>query len=77
MEIRPVRGVISISRGGNVMPMEIFVNCVDDLATLASVRVDLDLGLFSPGSFFFVRDSLGSGKFLLWHFPCVLVALSF
>jgi len=48
MEIPPVRGMISISRGGNVMPMEIFVSCGGDLATLGSVRVGLDLGLFSP-----------------------------
>jgi len=31
-----------------VMPMEIFVSCVVDLATLGRVRVGLDLGLFSP-----------------------------
>jgi hypothetical protein len=30
------------------MPMEIFVSCVEDLATLGRVRVGLDLGMFSP-----------------------------
>ena len=48
MEIPPVRDMISISRGDNVMPMEIFVSCLDDLATLGRVRVGLDLSLFSP-----------------------------
>ena len=51
----------------SVMPMEIFVSCVEDLVTLGRVRVGLDLGLFSPWfvsfSFFFVPDALGSGKF--------------
>ena len=32
----------------SVMPMEIFVSCGVDLATLGRVRVALDLGLFSP-----------------------------
>ena len=58
-----------------VMPMEIFVSCVGDLATLGRVRVALDLGLSPPWSFFF-RDALGSGKFSLWRFPCVLAGLS-
>ena len=38
------------------MPMVIFVSCVEDLATLGSVRVVLDLSLSPPGPFslFFV-----------------------
>jgi len=63
-----------------VMPMEIFVSCAEDFATLGRVRVGLDLGLFFPLVrflfFCFVRDALGSGKFSLWQFPCILAGLS-
>ena len=44
-----------------VMPMEIFVSCVVDLATLGRVRVGLDLGLFLPlvrFLFFFVLSAI-------------------
>ena len=47
MEIPSVRGMISTSRGGNVMPMEKFVSCVGDLVTLVS-WVGRDLGPATP-----------------------------
>ena len=46
---------------------------------LGMVRVGPDLGWFSPVSFSlfcFVRVALGSEKFSLWQFPCILAALS-
>ena len=47
MEIQPVRSMISISRGGNFMPMEIFVSARVDLATLGKFRVARVLSLLS------------------------------
>lgn len=47
MEIPPVRGMISISRGGNVMPTEMFLSCVGDLATFGG-PVGRDLGPATP-----------------------------
>ena len=47
------------------MPMQIFVRCVDDLATLGRVRVGLDLGLFFPWFFtliFFSPQRFGEWK---------------
>jgi len=51
------------------MPMEMFLSCVGDLATLGG-PVGCDLGLATPlvrflffFLFFVVRDALGSGKF--------------
>jgi hypothetical protein len=66
MEIPPVRGMISILRGGNVMPMEKFVAARVGLATLGGVRIVLDLGLFSPlvcVCAMFVCETLEGGKF--------------
>jgi len=68
MEIPPVRGMISISRGGNVMPMEIFVSCVGDLANIGGSD-GRDVGPVTPlvcflfFFFFFFRGALGNGKF--------------
>jgi hypothetical protein len=80
MEIPPVRGMISIFRGGNVMPMEIFVSCVGDLATLGVSLVAMTPVRSPPGSFslsfFFVCEALGIRKFLPWQFPCTLAELS-
>jgi hypothetical protein len=58
MEIPPVRGIISILRGGNVMPMEIFVNCVGDLATLGVSLVAVTPVSSPPGCFFFCLRGL-------------------
>jgi len=66
------------------MPMEIFVSCVGDLATLGgSVGRDLCPAI-PPGSFslffvFFVFCSRGVGewKVLLWQLPCAVTELSF
>ena len=66
MEIPPVRGMKSISRGGNIMPMEIFVVARVDLATLGKVRVALDLSLLSTLVCFcslFACETLEGGKF--------------
>jgi len=64
----------------SVMPMEIFVSCVDDLATLGRVRVGLDPACFPPGSFFsflFCPRGVGEWKVSLWQSPCDLVEWSF
>jgi hypothetical protein len=74
MEISPVRGMISILRGGHVMPMEIFVSFVGDLATLGVLLVAVTPVSSPPGSFFLFLsarpwglESFYPGSFLaLW-----------
>jgi len=66
MEIPAVRGMISISRGDSVMPMEIFLSCVGDLATLGGL-VGHDVGPVTPQVcflfffFLFVREAMDNG----------------
>jgi hypothetical protein len=72
-----LRGIISILQGGNVMPMEIFVSCVGDLATLGVSLVAVTPVSSPSGSFsLFVCEPLGIRKFLPWQFPCTLAELS-
>jgi len=57
MKIPPVRGKISILRGGNVMPMKLFVRCMGDLATVGgSVLVVTSFSRSVILSFFVCED---------------------
>ena len=59
MEIPPVRDKTSISREDSVMPMGIFVICVDDFGTLRRFRAGLDPACFPPGSFSLLSVDFG------------------
>jgi hypothetical protein len=66
----------------NIMPMEIFVSFVGDLATLGrSVCRDLSPATpFCRFLFFFLfvfREALGEWKFFLWQLLCAVTELSF
>jgi len=61
----------------SVVPMEIFISCVGDLATVGGSLVVVTSVRSPPGSFFFfVCEALGIRKFLPWQLPCVLAELS-
>ena len=61
-----------------VMPMEIFVSCVGDLATLGGPVLVVTPVCSPPGSFSFLSARpWGIRKFLPWQFPSVLAEWSF
>ena len=61
-----------------VMPMEIFVSCVGDLAILGG-SVGRGLGPATPlvRFLFFFPQGVGGWKVLLWQLPCAVTELSF
>ena len=58
------------------MPMEIFVGCVGDLATLEGSELFVTPACCPPGSFCFCPRGLRKWKVLLWHIPCAATKLS-
>ena len=62
------------------MPMEIFVSCWGDLATIGGLVVVVVVTpvLSPPASFsFFCCQTLGIRKYLSWQFPCTLAQRNF
>ena len=59
------------------MPMELFVSCAADLATIGGPLVVVTPALLPPGPFSFVYVVLGNSKlFLSWRFPCAVAECS-
>jgi len=63
MEIPPVRGIISISRGGNVVPVGLCVSLVGDLATAGGSVWSWPRFAHPLVPTVFVREALGVRKF--------------
>jgi hypothetical protein len=61
--------MISISRGGIVVPMEIFVSCVGDVATVEGSVLVVTSFHSPPGSYSFCLRGLGDEKVLTLAVP--------